>query len=408
MIKATGIYSFQTVSEAKCIQCARCLEVCPVFLATNAEELSPRAKAVMLQNLDLLSRYMTREVRTSDPRLLNKVRMLAGLCAGCGKCARVCPQQVDVPGRLSKIKSECSGWRAWIWARLVKYGFLLPKALPLAATERVLGPFLPAGRRKYLTAISRGETVKPWLKIEMSKVTQGLSREASVAEREDVKKVVVFPGCLGRIFWPHLLEKAEKLLKGLGYQLLPTPDWACCGFTFKGAGLLNEQKRCQEINFALWKKLGQPKIVTFCATCDHGLKDIFDTNFSKFKESIVSFEGLIDYATWTLDGDRPEHILWHRPCHAREGEARLWQEKFESAGVKLTLNEEYCCGLGGSLQIEAPDLSRQVSTLFWQNLDINDGTVHILSSCNGCVLQLKATKPDNMRVSHWLEVIRTE
>jgi len=174
--------------------------------------------------------------------------------------------------------------------------------------------------------------------------------------------------------------------------------------------LLEEQKRCQEINFSLWEKLGQPKIVTFCATCGQGLRDISDSDFTKFKESIVPFEDLIGFAAWTMvesaaaDGDMPENILWHKPCHAREHEFKLWQEKFEMAGVKLDLNKDYCCGLGGSLQIEAPDLSRQVSDFFWQNLAINSKT-HVLSSCNGCVLQLKAARPEHVQVSHWLEIV---
>jgi glycolate oxidase iron-sulfur subunit len=388
MNKATVSYFLQIFSEARCIQCGRCLEVCPVFSVTNAEELSPRAKAVLLQNMDFLAR-----VQSSDSRLTSNVRALAGLCVGCGRCARVCPQQVNIPALLSKIKSLSPGWKGWFWEMLIKYGFCVATQ---DWAEPVLGLFLPAARKEYLTALSRPETVRPWLRI------KGRAPEA--------ERVVVFPGCLGRLVWPHLLEKAERLLKNLGYELLPTPDWACCGFTFRSAGLLEEQKRCQEINFSLWEKLGQPKIVTFCATCGQGLRDISDSDFTKFKESIVPFEDLIGFAAWTMvesaaaDGDMPENILWHKPCHAREHEFKLWQEKFEMAGVKLDLNKDYCCGLGGSLQIEAPDLSRQVSDFFWQNLAINSKT-HVLSSCNGCVLQLKAARPEHVQVSHWLEIV---
>ena len=385
MNKATVSYFLQIFSEARCIQCGRCLEVCPVFLVTNAEELSPRAKAVLLQNMDFLAR-----VQSSGSRLTNNVRALAGLCVGCGRCARVCPQQVNIPALLSKIKSLSPGWKDWFWERLIKYGFCVATQDWL---EPVLSMFLSAGRKKYLTALRRPETARPWLKIK--------------ARAPEAERVVVFPGCLGRFAWPHLQEKAEKLLKNLGYELLPTPDWACCGFTFKSAGLLEEEKRCQQINFSLWERLGRPKIVTFCATCEQGL---LNSSFAEFQQHIVFFDNLLATAAWEIDTDIFQsdfRILWHKPCHAREHEFKLWREKFEMAEVKLDLNKDYCCGLGGSLQIEARDLSRQVSDFFWLNLDINSKT-HILSSCNGCVLQLRATRPEHVQVSHWLEIVKQE
>ena len=385
MNKATTGYFSQIPGDFRCIQCGRCLEVCPVFLATSAEELSPRAKAVLLQNLSFLQQFHCTEFR-----LKSNVRTLAGLCAGCGKCTQVCPYQIEIPALLSRVKSLSPGWKGWIWEKLITYGFAVASnCLP----GPILGLFLPAGRKEYFTALFRPETAMPWLKI------KGRAPEA--------ERVVVFPGCLGRFAWPHLQEKAEKLLKNLGYELLPTPDWACCGFTFKSAGLLEEEKRCQQINFSLWERLGRPKIVTFCATCEQGL---LNSSFAEFQQHIVFFDNLLATAAWEIDTDIFQsdfRILWHKPCHAREHEFKLWREKFEMAEVKLDLNKDYCCGLGGSLQIEARDLSRQVSDFFWQNLDINSKT-HILSSCNGCVLQLRATRPEHVQVSHWLEIVKQE
>ncbi|NHZ48480.1 (Fe-S)-binding protein, partial [Desulfovibrio sp. XJ01] len=102
-----------------------------------------------------------------------------------------------------------------------------------------------------------------------------------------------------------------------------------------------------------------------------------------------------------------------------------------------------CCGMGGVLQLAAPDLSRTVADACWNALlperaatftpapssscapsspDAASTTsaastpaattnatrqpgITVLTGCSGCTLQLAATAPPDVRVLHWLDVV---
>lgn len=60
----------------------------------------------------------------------------AGLCNGCGKCLRKCPQKIDIPYELNKVKKEFEGHGFGIKVAFIKYiGFPLYRLL-LSFTNR--------------------------------------------------------------------------------------------------------------------------------------------------------------------------------------------------------------------------------------------------------------------------------
>ncbi|MFW6415391.1 MAG: 4Fe-4S dicluster domain-containing protein, partial [Thermodesulfobacteriota bacterium] len=100
----------ETGEGKQCILCGKCMEVCPIFSITAQEEFSPRAKYFLLQELAAGKQELSAD----------KVRDLTGICLKCGRCANVCPQELNVPAAIIGLKSRSPGWRAWIWGRLVK------------------------------------------------------------------------------------------------------------------------------------------------------------------------------------------------------------------------------------------------------------------------------------------------
>ncbi|MCA1743768.1 MAG: (Fe-S)-binding protein, partial [Desulfovibrionales bacterium] len=104
-------------SPEECLLCGKCMEVCPVFKATDREELSPRGKA-----------YLLRKFKEFDIDIKDTAQ-LAKLCAGCKKCLQACPQGLNLPLEIARLKSKHPDWKSWILSRIINSGSgILPAA----------------------------------------------------------------------------------------------------------------------------------------------------------------------------------------------------------------------------------------------------------------------------------------
>ncbi|MDO9632042.1 MAG: (Fe-S)-binding protein, partial [Humidesulfovibrio sp.] len=244
-----------------CVLCGCCLELCPLFAATNREELSPRAKA-------LLSGPSKFSAATLDH---DAVAELASLCLACGKCEKLCPQGVSVPKLIARLRAEHPDFRQWLWRQWVT---ILQPYWSLAAKGAALVPDMlaPAGlglALKGLRGLRPGKGLRPWLAITRFPVEEFRARYGE-------QPVVLFDGCVGsgpRKAWG---DTARFLLRGLGANLVEA-KFSCCGSTLGVAGLPGDQLAARHANIEAWRKAGRPVVVTYCATCRKGLADYVGT-----------------------------------------------------------------------------------------------------------------------------------
>ena len=375
--------------DATCILCGRCLAVCPLFGTTQQEELSPRAKKFLLQ-----------EVANRGEGLSQKaVQDLAGLCLGCERCVAECPQGVDVPGALTRLKAGHPGWKGWVWKQIItRSGTLFP--LLSQWGSRVPG-VLPDTRMAQLRAMSAQDTLTPWVRV----------RGFDTCGRGE--KVLLFAGCTGRYTRPLWNENSKTLLSGLGFRVLDSPDWGCCGHTLGLAGLQEDQRAMQVRNLSLWRGLGRPRIVAYCATCLTGLSRMPRADLGwetgereEWTRAVTPLAAVLGETKFQLLDTAPEQLVLHRPCHSPDLGAAFGPlgDFIQSSGLEVTVQDD-CCGLGGSMQLEAPGLSRRVATCFW---DKGKTPGQVLTACSGCVLQLTASAPQGTLVGHWLDVLTFE
>jgi glycolate oxidase iron-sulfur subunit len=373
--------------ENNCILCGKCLEVCPLFQATNKEQLSPRGKAFLLQELA----HQGEELKEKD------VRKLAAICLGCHRCVEVCPQKVNLPVVLNEIKAEVPGWKSWLWGKLIEEA---PRIFPLLSQAgKIIPEINPAARGNKLSFFSRQEEIKPWLMLE--------AFDTCAQEQ----KVVIFPGCTARFAKRNWLESAAALLRGTGYKLLQTPDWCCCGFTLGSAGLRTEQLQMQTENLRLWRALGRPQVAVFCATCLLGLKEMTASDLGweegekeVWQDAIQELGGMLGKPDFTtIEENVPQRVTLHKPCHA-ENKILDWMQRLLSFSQVEYKNSTACCGLGGCMQIENQRLCSQVAGSFWK-VEEDFRPQQVITACSGCALQLAATHPANVQVGHWLELI---
>ncbi len=226
-----------TVTEYlnRCIQCHRCMDVCPV-------------------TKDSFSMQQLNQATKEDQPVLPMIREFAFNCTQCGKCVPVCPANIRRDYMMRFIKSKIRHRKPWGYRR-----YLLIK-----------GPN-PKGFR----------TILQKLYVSYKKNTQ---RDlARYMENTSVKKadVLFYPGCY--IYSTTTVRQTLRLLDYLGrsYSVLGGVT-TCCGAPYLLQGEFDQADHCLR---RLHEKITatDPKIIiTSCAECfeavEH-LKKIYDEHF---------------------------------------------------------------------------------------------------------------------------------
>ncbi|MGL1860964.1 MAG: (Fe-S)-binding protein [Pseudodesulfovibrio sp.] len=371
----------------QCIMCGKCLSVCPLIHATNREELGPRAKADLCRLLE------------SDDSLLagEDVAKLAGLCLGCHRCKSVCSQGVDVPGLVATLRAAHPDFKGWLWKtwltnakQLWSASSTAAKLIPKQFQPEKLGPFL-----KMLAGLKGGPGLEPFMIAE------------TFSDTYRGEKMILFAGCTATHVQGRWLMTALRLLDGLGVEVLPG-KFQCCGGGLKSAGFADEAGQLAQKNIDVWREAGRPKLVTFCESCLSGLagyEAFLDDaeEIESWKNSLTPLSNLLQNTSFVVFDNLPENIGYHRPCHVDEADSDYVFLK-NALGERLTVaTKKECCGFGGVMRLGAPRLADEVNRQCWDKLS---GADVVISGCSACVAQLSATAPDEVRVGHWLELIR--
>lgn len=383
--------------DPRCILCGKCLAVCPLVGATGREELAPRAKARLAANLlDHPERL----------RIADAAR-LGSLCLGCGRCAEACSQGVRPARLMARLRSEHPGWREWLWKQWIgRAERLWPAAF---STGKFLGRAPEAlfpGRFGVLLKSLRGlDRPRTDAYVRITAFPEP-APEAAGSSRE----VLLFSGCAGRFARPDWDVAARRLLAGLGLRRIEA-DFACCGSTLGGAGLLDEQRAARERNVALWRAAGRPPLVAYCASCLRGLSDYADAAdapelFEDAAEAacwaarVTPLARLLKSARFVVSEDAPEAVGYHRPCHAPDPDedAALLRA---ALGGRFRPLPDRCCGFGGALRLAAPELAEAVAQRRAGDLA---GLPLVLTGCTACALELAACAPQSTLAGHWLEL----
>lgn len=373
----------------ECILCGRCLEVCPLFLASAQEELSPRGKFVLTQALT-----RPRKPGEQGPALSGRAAArLTSLCLSCGRCAQVCPQDLRGPELVAALRAAHPGLAGWLWGQWVdKARLLWPRAAGLAR-------LLPRGLKALVPAVSGLKSLEddrpptPWLSTQN---LPDLGQGAGAA---------LFAGCTARYARPRWKEKAGKILRGLGYGLRDL-DFTCCGSALASAGRPDLAVRAREHNLGVWEAAGRPLVVTACATCHAALAGYGQApgvaDPSAWVQGLRPLTALM--GSWRprrLEA-APRAVYYHVPCHDRGGaDLAFFRPGLGSRLVRTS--RDFCCGFGGVLRLAAPDLAEAVNARLWAGL-APPPAAQVLTGCSACALRLAATAPEGVWAGHWLDI----
>lgn len=375
-----------------CIQCGKCLEVCPLLRATGREELSPRAKATLCELIAEGAEGIS-EKKAAD---------LAALCLGCGRCRAVCTQSVDVPRAVAELRAAHPGWREWVYGRWMKNA---PALWPRASAA---ARFVPGHMSGALRSLAR-TPVEPFVEI------------AEFPDGHRGTEALLFEGCAARFAQPHWTSTAKALLDGLGVSVVEA-EFACCGQPLASVGLADERLDAGRRNVDIWRASGNLSVIGFCASCMEGLRaygvsglrdEIFvdEDEADAWLQSLSSLSGFLKSARFVVSENAPCEVAWHRPCHGRDDgrdHGRDCEDPdialAESAlGDRLAPAPDVCCGFGGILRLAVPGLANAVAR---ERSCTLAGAPLVLTGCTACVFQLDQAAKGTARAAHWMEMLR--
>jgi|GEM_PF-1225086 len=227
---------------SRCIECQKCMDVCPVF-----------RKLFSMRELNRAS-----EEGTMVP---SSIREFAFHCMQCGKCVPVCPKDIHRDQMMLWIKHKLRNKKPWGYTR-----YLLIKG-PKAGLKRII-------QRLYI-------------------VSQKLVHHdlAYYMETIPIQKteVLFYPGCY--LYSTRTVRQTCRLLDYIGcsYSVLGGVT-ICCGAPHRLQGELDQADNCQALLYEKIKTCNPKIILTACAECFEALEQIKQTYQMEFEVfSIIQY-----------------------------------------------------------------------------------------------------------------------
>lgn len=202
-----------------------------------------------------------------------------------------------------------------------------------------------------------------------------------------------YPGCLTKFVFPDIQQNYEKILRKIGVDfIMLESEEVCCGSPALRAGYQEDFDSLKQENLEKFKKYGIKKMITNCPAC----YSIFSKQYDFESEHIT--QTIAKNLSKLKPNNKPEQleISYHDPCHLGRyskvyDEPRLILKHlgFEIVELYKHHQESYCCGAGGGLKTNDPELANKIG----QDLVKEIPTEQIVSTCPLCYAQLKENAP---------------
>jgi len=398
-----------------CMKCGMCQAVCPVFTETGDEGDVARGKIFLLERL---SDRMIEDASGVKKRL--------DKCLLCGSCAASCPSgvrilEIFVKARAALTQYEgLSAVKKLIFRGMLKHPARLNMLTDLAAMFQWLGTcrantHFGTCRAPMLKGMIGGRHFKPISKKPLHKTTPSLDTPAG----KSGVKVAFFPGCVVDKMNPEIGSAALKVFEHHGVGVFMPSNQACCGIPALASG---DQPTFEDLlvhNIERFANQEFDYLITPCATCTATLKELWPMLADERSEAaVMNLAGkVMDISQFLVDvlGVKADDtktgtkVTYHSPCHLGKSlEVTAQPRTLLAAGAEFVEMEEaeYCCGNGGSFNLQHYELSTRIGERKRKNI-LDSGADVVATSCPACMMQmtdLLSRNQDKVRVKHVVEL----
>ncbi len=236
--------------------------------------------------------------------------------------------------------------------------------------------------------------------------------------------IQLFVTCLVDSFFPQTGEAVVEIFHRLGIGVDFPREQTCCGQPAFNAGLRKDARAIAEHTIKFFEKT-TGDIVTPSGSCAHMFRHNYPELFEgdadwyprakalsartfEFTEYLVDKLGVTDLgAKW--DG----LLTYHPSCHTLRGinvdrQPRALLAKVKGAKVVELPHAEECCGFGGIMSVEHPELSAEWLKRKISNLEATKSPTLVVTDA-GCLMHIAGGLHRTgkiQRVMHIAEVLR--
>lgn len=395
MAKMKELKDYQDVID-QCVKCGCCRAHCPSFGAVKHEGRVARGKIALADSL------LKGEVELEEQFLIDMSQ-----CLLCGSCYAHCPNNVPTEDIVAAARREIvkrKGYSSFalgvssVLARpkmmnvLAKTGGklsgLIFKKLPenSGMQLRFPAPFITSDRT--LPAV----TSKPF----RERVPELIPGEAGKP------RVLFFTGCGINYMYPETGEALIKALKFLGHTIIIPKDQNCCGLPAVSAGSAKTVEHLAAGNRAVFDREDYDVIVTACASCNGGLRNIYPDmigdEFADMKDKVKDIfvylveQGFAEKLDALPKSPEPVTVTYHDPCHLRNHgitkEPRAILKALPQVNYVEMENSDTCCGLGGTYSVYHYDTAKEIGAKKAESIKAS-GASMVATDCPGCIMQLQ-------------------
>ncbi len=238
--------------------------------------------------------------------------------------------------------------------------------------------------------------------------------------------IQLFITCLVDSFFPGTGEAVVKVLNRLGVDVEFAPEQTCCGQPQFNSGLRSDARAIAEHTIKVFEKT-TGDIVTPSGSCAHHFRHHYQELFAgdevwclraqAFASRVYEFtEYVVDKLNAPDVGARWDGLLTYHPsCHTLRGinvdrQPRLLLQNVKGATVVELPNAHECCGFGGVMSVEHPELSAEWLKRKIKNLEETKSPTLVVTDA-GCLMHIagglhRAGK--SQRVAHIAEVLASQ
>ena len=400
----------------RCIRCGACANVCPVYRMVGGHKYGH----IYIGAIGLIVTYFFHG--------RDQAKNLVQNCINCEACKAVCASAIDLPRLIKEVHAKIQDdeghpLTSLLLGKVLKNRRLFHTLLrsahvaqkPVTDDAQYLRhlPFVFAREHNFraLPAITDKPFRDRWPQLK--------------PQISDPKfKAALFAGCVQDFVYPDQLEKAVALLANNKAALEFPMEQSCCGLPVV---MMGEKKAAMDVarqNMAAVEKSGCDYVVTLCASCASHLKNGYAKLFEdqpnmlerveRFSEKVLPFSvflnDVLKVGKDSLKGNGLK-TTYHAPCHLCRGLGvkDAPHAIIEKAGLEFVpaIEEETCCGFGGTYSSKFPAISAQILERKLEDVK-QTGADQLVTECPGCVMQLRGgakKRGDKFKVRHIIEVL---
>ncbi|MDI6893900.1 MAG: LUD domain-containing protein [Bacillota bacterium] len=432
----------------RCLRCAACLNVCPVFALVGGHVFGGSAYTGGIGSL--LTAFLP-----GGAASLALADRAQSLCTACGACLDYCACGLPIPELILELRRRLARTRPpapsdRLAAAITAHPALLRAALGAARVASLplqrQGTTLAGPLFREATSFRALPALRPPLASRLPDAVRSSRREEPQYSRhrgepgegpaERVKTVAFYSGCLVEHVYPEIGRAAMEVLSRAGFRVAYPRGQGCCGAPAIYTG--QDATRAARYNIGRLLDSGADAVVTCCPTCAVALKLDFarilagDSRWEEqaraladrtyeFTQFLASRDMLpaaphprhIAPATASRDTTGPAlTVTYHDSCHLRYrlGGAQAPRRLLTSLPgytFREMSHADRCCGFGGTYSFKQPAVS---AALLGQKLDwvAQAGAEVVAVACPGCLLQLRGglrRQGSTVRAAHIAELL---